>query len=293
MSDSRVILVTGATGRQGGATARALLARGWNVHALVRDTGKPEALELAEHGAVLVRGDMDDPASLDAALRGAYGVYSVQTFAGPDGFAGEVRQGKAVAQAAARAGVAHFVYSSVDGSDRPGDVRHFQTKGEVERQIADLRLPATVLRPTFFITNFAAIGPKWVDGELVLSLPLVPQTKLQMITPDDIGSIAADAFDAPADYLGRAIEIAADELTGPQMADVFARVADRPVRFDSQPIEQVRVHSAELAAMFDWFNTVGFRADLAALHARHPGLTRLDAWAGKHWTVPAEHAPVS
>lgn len=86
MSDSRVIVVTGATGRQGGATARALLSRGWTVHALVRDPNKPEALALEEAGAVLVRGNLDDVASLDAALRGAYGVFSVQTFAGPDGF---------------------------------------------------------------------------------------------------------------------------------------------------------------------------------------------------------------
>lgn len=293
MSDSRVVLVAGATGRQGGATARALLARGWTVHALVRDPGAPQALALREHGAVLVRGDMDDPASLDAALRDVYGVYSVQTFTGPDGLAGEVRQGKALAHAAARAGVAHFVYSSVDGSDRPGKVTHFASKGEVERYIEELGLPATVLRPTFFITNFEGLGPRWVDGELVLTLPLDPRTALQMITPDDIGGIAADAFDAPADYLGRSIEIAGDELTGPQMADVFARVAGRPVRFATQPIEQVRVHSEEMAAMFDWFNTVGFRADLPALRDQHGDLTTLDDWARKHWTAPAEQARVA
>ncbi|MFF3641100.1 NmrA/HSCARG family protein [Streptomyces sp. NPDC002564] len=291
MSDNRVVVVTGATGRQGGATARALLSRGWTVHALVRDPDKPEALALKESGAVLVRGDLDDTASLDAALRGAYGVFSVQTFAGPDGFAGEIRQGEAIADAAARAGVAHFVYSSVDGAERPGQVRHFASKGEVERHIAALGLPATVLRPTFFITNFEHLGPQWVDGELTLTMALEPDTKLQMITPGDIGNIAADAFDAPADHLGRTVEIAADELTGPQLADVFARAAGSPVRFVSQPIEQVRARSEELAAMFDWFNTVGFAADPASLRARHPGLTSLEAWVGAHWSAPA--APAS
>lgn len=286
MDDGKVILVTGATGRQGGATARELSSRGWAVHALVRDPDKPEAQALRQHGVTLVRGDLEDPAGLDAALRGVYGVYSVQTFTGPDGFAGEVRQGKAVADAAARAGVTHFVYGSVDGSDRAGDVGHFATKGEVEKHIAALGLPATVLRPTFFISNFAGMGPQWVDGELVLTLALEPRTKLQMIAPEDIGVFAADAFDAPADHIGRGIEIAGDELTGAQMAEVFARAAGRPVRFHSQPIAQVREFSEELAAMFEWFNTVGFRADLAGLRKQHPDLITLETWVSKHWTMP-------
>lgn len=287
MSDNRVVVVTGATGRQGGAAARALLSHGWTVHALVRDPDGAGALALKAAGAVLFRGDLDDVASLDAVLAGAYGVFSVQTFTGPDGLAGEVRQGKAVAEAAARAGVAHFVYSSVDGADRPGEVGHFASKGEVERHIEALGLPATILRPTFFVTNFEGLGPQWVEGSLVLTLAVLPRTRLQMITPADIGNIAAEAFDAPADYLGRAIELAGDELTGPQMAEVFSRAAGRPVRFDSQPVEQVRAFSEEMAAMFDWFNTVGFVADLPGLRARHPYLTTLEGWVGEHWSVPA------
>ncbi|MFC7381741.1 NmrA/HSCARG family protein [Sphaerisporangium rhizosphaerae] len=288
MSDIQIILVTGATGRQGGATARELLARGRTVHALVRDPDKPEAVALKESGAILVRGDMDDPASLDAALRGVHGLYSVQTFTGPDGTAGEIRQGKAVADAATRAGVRHFVYGSVGGADRPSKVRHFESKRAVEEHLTELGLPATILRSPFFMSNFKDLGPRWADGELVLTLALSPQTKLQMITPEDIGVIAADAFDAPAEFIGRGIEIAGDELTGPQMAEVFARAAGTSVRFHSQPIEQVRAFSAELANMFDWFNTTGFKADLPSLRARHRNLTTLDAWVSEHWTPPAQ-----
>ncbi|WP_370656685.1 NmrA family NAD(P)-binding protein [Streptomyces sp. NBS 14/10] len=239
-----------------------------------------------------MRGDLDDEASLDAALAGAYGAFSVQTFTGPGGFAGEVHQGKAVAQAAARGRVAHFVYSSVDGADRPGRVRHFATKGEVEQHIEALGLPATILRPTFFITNFEHLGPQWVDGELVFTLALDPQTRLQMITPDDIGTLAADAFDAPA-HQGRTIEIAGDELTGPQIAEVFARAADHSVRFAPQPIEQIRAHSEEMAEMFDWFNTIGFRADIRALRAAHPSLTTLQDWVSAHWSMPTEPTPAA
>lgn len=292
MSDTRVILVTGATGRQGGAAARALISRGWDVRALVRDPEHPAARALRAHGAVLVRGDLDDPGSLDAAARGAYGVFSVQPMPqpGPGGPEGEVRQGRAVADAAARAGVAHFVYASVDGAGRPGSVPHFASKGEIEEYIEELGLPATVLRPTFFPTNFHDMGPQWVAGELVLSLAIAPDTTLKFITPEDIGAFAADAFDAPAEHLGRTVELAADELTGPQMAEVFARAAGRPVRFRSQPVEEVRQYSEEMAAMFEWFDSVGFRADVPAMRARRPQLATLEDWARKEWTVPAEPA---
>ncbi|MEU2391734.1 NmrA/HSCARG family protein [Streptomyces sp. NPDC007369] len=290
MSDHRTVLVTGATGRQGGATVRALLARGRQVHALVRDPERPGARALQAHGATLVAGDLDDTASLEAAMRGAYGVFSVQPMPapGPAGFASEVRRGKAVAEAAARAGVAHFVYASVDGAGRPGDVPHFRSKGLIEQHIAELGLPATVLRPAFFLTNFEGMGPRWDGGELVLSLALAPHTALQMVHPDDIGEFAADAFDAPGDYLGRTLEIAGDRLTGPQMAEVFARAAGRPVRFRSRPVEEVRAYSEEMAVMFEWFDTTGFLADVPALRAARPQLTTLEAWAGKEWTVPAE-----
>ncbi|MFC8229437.1 NmrA family NAD(P)-binding protein [Streptomyces sp. NPDC057287] len=156
-----------------------------------------------------------------------------------------------------------------------------------------LGLPTTILRPTFFITDFEHLGPHWQDGELVFTLALAPQTRLQMITPGDIGAIAADVFDAPAEYLGRTIEVAADELTGPQKAETFDRAAGRPVRFNAQPVERVRAFSEEMAAMFEWFDNVGFRADLDALRGRHPDLTTLDAWVSEHWSVPAVSTPTA
>ncbi|MFJ9641789.1 NmrA/HSCARG family protein [Streptomyces sp. NPDC004244] len=292
MSDHRTVLVTGATGRQGGATVRALVARGRQVHALVRDPDLPAARALRALGATPVAGDLDDPASLEAAMRGVHGVFSVQPMPapGPEGCETEVRRGKAVADAAARTGVAHFVYTSVDGAGRPGDVPHFRSKGRIEQHVAQLGLPATVLRPAFFLTNFTDMGPRWAGGELVLSLALAPHTALQLIHPDDIGEIAADVFDAPAEYLGRTLEIAGDRLTGPQMAEAFARAAGRPVRFRSQPVEEVRAYSEEMAVMFEWFDTTGFLADVPALRAARPHLATLDDWAAKEWTVPTEPA---
>ena len=272
------IMVIGATGRQGGSVAKELLGRGWEVHALVRDPQAPAARKLADHGAVLVRGDLDDTASLQAALRGAHGVFSVQTFTTPEGVTGEERQGRSVADVAARERVAHVVYSSVGGAERRSGVPHFESKAAIERHIEALGLPATILRPTMFIDNFASFGPTLVDGELVLSLGLAPETVLQMIATRDIAVFAADAFDDPRHWIGRQVEIAGDALTGPQMAEAFAEAAGLPGRFQELPNEQLRAVNQELAAMFDWFNREGYRADLAALRERHPDLATLRAW---------------
>ncbi|WP_328307074.1 alpha/beta fold hydrolase [Streptomyces sp. NBC_00442] len=160
-------------------------------------------------------------------------------------------------------------------------VHHFHGMPEhTDRLLADLR--------TDRAGTLAGVVPQWQDGELVLTLAVDPRTRLQMIAPQDIGAIAAEAFDTPDEYLGRTVEIAGDELTGPQMAGVFARVAVRPVRFAPTPIERIRAHSEEMAAMFDWFDTVGFRADVEALRARYPRMTTLADWAGEHWSMPAE-----
>src|SRR5258707_14845347 len=108
--NDKIIAVTGATGQQGGAVARRLLAEGWQVRALTRDANKPAAKELAALGAEILAGDMDQRSELDAAFNGAYGVFSVQNFWLPNvGFDGEIKQGKNVANAAKAAGVKHLV----------------------------------------------------------------------------------------------------------------------------------------------------------------------------------------
>ncbi|MET9019470.1 NmrA family NAD(P)-binding protein [Actinopolymorpha sp. NPDC004070] len=148
MPGSRSVLVLGATGNQGGATARALLERDRPVRAYVRDPAKPAARALADLGAELATGDLDDTGALRAAMTGVHGVFSVQPLAvSAEELAAEVRQGTAVADLASQTGVAHLVYSSVGGAERHTGVDHFETKAEVERHIARLGLPATVLRP--------------------------------------------------------------------------------------------------------------------------------------------------
>lgn len=286
MAVDGTILVLGGTGKQGGAVARELLRRERTVHALVRDPQAPAARTLADAGAVLVCGDLDDEESLRVAMKGVDGVFSVQTFRGPGGVAAEERQGKAVGDAAAQAGVAHFVYSSVGGVDRSSGVPHFDSKLNVERHLQTLDLPMTVLRPSMFHDVFHDIGPRLVDGELVLGLWLRPEVSVQLIATSDIGAFAADAFCDPAAWLGRQVEIASDERTGPQMAEAFERVSGIPTRYEEKPIESLRAVREDLATMFDWFDRDGYHADLPELRRIRPDLVDLETWLRTTWTPP-------
>ncbi|MDA3631222.1 NmrA/HSCARG family protein [Saccharopolyspora sp. WRP15-2] len=280
---NRTALVTGATGNQGGATARHLLSRGWTVRALVRDPAKPAAQELQDSGAILARGDLDDVESLRAAMTGADGVFSVQALAWDEaGLAAEVRRGSAVADIALETG-AHLVYSSVGGADRNSGIAHFESKAAVEAHIQRIGVPATVLRPAFFMSNLPYVTSITESGERVLSLPLDPATSLQMIAPDDIGFFAATALDSPQEFIGAQLEIAGDEQTPPQVAEIFQRVTGVPTRFEPGPLEG-------RDRMYEWFDESGYQADILALRRLHPALQTLEEYlqrqAGGH-EVPA------
>ncbi|CAM5547228.1 MULTISPECIES: NmrA/HSCARG family protein [Streptomyces] len=271
MTDAKCILVIGGTGNQGGAAARELLSRGRDVRALVRSPDKPEAQALQKRGAVLVQGDMDDEASLHRAMTGVHGVFSVQALAyEPESLAAEVRQGKAVADAAKAAGVGHFVYSSAGGAERQTGIDHFESKAEIERHILALGLPATLLRPAFFMNNLLHYAD--AQGERLMSLPVKPDKPMQMIAADDIGFFAATAFDAPHTYIGRHLELAGDEITFPDVAEIYERVTGTPTRFEAQPIEE---------RMFEWFAEAGYRADIPALRGLHPALMTFEEFLSR------------
>jgi uncharacterized protein YbjT (DUF2867 family) len=287
MSDPGLVLVTGATGSQGGAVAGELLRRGWAVRAFVRDPDKPAARALAEQGAELAQGDLDDVESLRRAMAGVDGVFSVQPLTlGDSGPEIEARQGKAVASAARESGVGHLVYSSVGGAERGTGIGHFESKWAVEQHLASLDLPVTVLRPVFFMENLLGFGVTGGTGgpggeDRLIRLALRPSTRLQMVAVADIGVFAADAFSAPASYVGRRIELAGDQLTGPQIAETYEAVTGVRSRFEEQPLEELRAYGEEGVRMFEWFNESGYQADIPALRASHPGLRTLAAWLGE------------
>ena len=271
------ILVTGATGQQGGAVLRHLRRQGFAVRALTRDGHSPAARALAATGVAVIQGDFDDRASLERALDGAYGAYAVQTPWQRGGVAGEVRQGIAFADAAQAAGIQHLVYSSVGSADRQTGIPHFESKYQIEAHIRALGLPHTLLRPVFLMENFLSNRDTIVSG--TLAEPLMPATPLQLVAVDDIGAFAALAFAAPEQWLGRAIELAGDELTMPQAAERFGRVIGRPVQYVPVPMAEFRrTRGEEQATMFTWFNQVGYGADLPTLRAIYPALTTLEQW---------------
>jgi len=271
------ILVTGATGNQGGAVARRLLEGGWHVRALTRSPEGARARALQAGGAEIVSGDLDDPSSLGPALEGAYGVFSVQNF-WEHGAERETEQGKALADAAAEVGVTHFVYSSVGGAERDSGLSHFESKWEIENHVRSRVLSATILRPAFLMENFN--GPQYrgaVAGG-TLAMGLEPGVKVQLVACDDIGSFAELAFREPDRFHGEALELAGDELTGPELADAFSRVLGRPVRFVPVPVERVKAMKAEVGEMFEWMNEAGYEADIPGLRELVPELVTFEEW---------------
>jgi uncharacterized protein YbjT (DUF2867 family) len=272
----RTILVTGATGKQGGAVLRHLRKRGFPVRALTRDPDKPEARPLMGHGTEVVRGDLDDPASLDRALDGIYGVYSMGTYR-QLGIEGEIRMGAALAEAARRSDISHFVYSSVGSAARQTGIPHFDSKFQVEEHIRRTGVPYTILRPVFFMENWLAMRGMIEGG--TLAQPLDPGRTLQQIAVDDIGAFAALAFEHPGKWLGRAVELAGDELSMTQLAENFGRVLGREVRYQQVPWDQFEKNAGpETTTMYRWFNDVGYNADIPELRWEYAELTTFERW---------------
>jgi uncharacterized protein YbjT (DUF2867 family) len=293
---NKIVLITGATGRQGGAVIRHMLPKGWKLRALTRNADSAVAQELARQGIGVVRGDLEDPASLEKAIGGVYGVYSVQDFWSV-GARREVQQGKNLADAAKKAGIAHFVYSSVGGAERNSGIRHWESKWEIEQHIRKLSLPATILRPVGFMENYyvdqVEIGI--LKGKLID--PVHGDKPYQTIAVDDIGAFAALAFERPKEFIGAEIEIAGSELTNRQAAEVFSRVLGKKVKFQKLPLPVVRFFlGKEFHQMFAWFNEAGFEADIDGLRRRYPEvhLRSLEEWLrdeGWHKRVRHVRAP--
>lgn len=290
--NNRIIAVTGATGHQGGKVANSLLAQGWRVRVLTRDANKPAAQALANAGAEVVPGDMDKRLELEAAFKGVYGVFSVQNFWLPTvGYEGEIRQGKAVADAAKAANVKHLVYSSVGAAHRGMGQKHFESKWIIEQYIQSLGLPYTILRPVAFMENYNWTRAHILSGTFQ-GFGLRPDKSLQLVATDDIGVFAELAFANPEQYLGKTIELAGDELTETQIAEVFSKVIDRPVKTLGPQMPQGAAPTEEQIAMFNFFNGVGYDADIPALRRLYPGLQNLEQFLRRNGWENQQPIPI-
>jgi len=281
MDKSRdTILVTGATGQQGGATARELASKGYKVRGLTRKPKAAPAKALKDSGVELVAGNLDDAASLDAALKGVWGVFGVQN-TWEAGVEGEETQGKRLAERAKAAGVQHYVYASVGSAHRKTRIPHFENKARVEERVRALGFPSfTIVRPVFFMENLTSPWFKpAIDGG-TLAIGMEPTTRLQMIAVADIGKYGALAFEKHAELNGAGLDIAGDALTGPEAAAILTRVAGREIQFFRVPIAEVRKFSDDFATMLEWFDRVGYDADIAG-NARKYGIpaTGFETWA--------------
>jgi uncharacterized protein YbjT (DUF2867 family) len=275
-----IILVAGATGNQGGAIARQLLSKGYRVRAMTRnpDSGKSKAL--ATLGAEVVSGEFDDPESLERALEGAWGTYSVQN-TWEAGVAVEEEQGKRFAELARKKAVSHFVYSSVGSAQCQTGIPHFDNKWRIEEKIRSLAFPSyTILRPAFFMDNFASpwFKPGLLEGKLKIALK--PDTVLQMNSVEDIGKFGLLAFENHEKMNGVELDFAGDQLTMPETAEIIGRAMGKQIVFERPPIEEVRQWSEDFAIMLEWFDRVGYCADIDALGKNYGvKLIKLSEWA--------------
>lgn len=272
----RIILISGATGQQGGATARALAGKGFKIRALTRNPDSDAAKALAATGAELVKGDLDDEASIKAALAGAWGAYAVQN-TWTAGVEGEEAQGHRFAKLARAAGVQHFVYASVASADRKTGIPHFDNKYRVEETVRSLGFTSyAIIRPVFFMENLPS--PWFLNGDKLVSA-LDPKTVLQMIAVSDIGQYGALAF-TDERFKNLELDIAGDAATMPQTAEILSGALGRKIEYLQIPISEVRKNSEDFALMLEWFDAVGYDADIAGNAAKY-GVkpTSLADWA--------------
>ena len=295
MSDKLTVLVTGATGKQGGAAARALLARGHTVRAVTRNPSGDAARALAAAGADVRAGDFNDPATLTAAANGADTaiVMSTPFEAGEEA---ETRQGIAAIEAVKAAGVGHVIYSSVGSADRGTGIPHFDSKYAVEQHLAASGVNYSISAPVWFMENLAS---PWMTGSLLegtLAFALPKDRPLQGVAVADIGAFLTTLAERRAEVFGRRIDIAGDEITGETMARTIGNAAGRRVGYYQVPLDVVRQQSEDFARMFRWFDAVGYSADIAGLRREFPevGWHNFADWAAAYdwnslgtWTAKA------
>jgi uncharacterized protein YbjT (DUF2867 family) len=266
MAEDRIVLVTGATGKQGGATLRYLAKQGgFRLRAMTRKPGGDAAKAVAALGAEVVQGDLDDAASLERAVAGCWGVFAVQN-TWEAGVEREEEQGKRLAEIARRQGVQHFVYTSVGSAHLHTGVPHFENKFRIEQKVIELGFPSHVIvRPVFFMENL--VTPSFLQGDKLVTA-MRPTTKLQMIAADDIGRFTAQAFTEAERWKGTDTDLAGDSATMVEAAEAVSEIVGRKITFEPIPIEAVRQHSVEAAMMLEWFEREGYSADIPALVSR-------------------------
>ncbi len=258
----RTVLVTGATGNQGGTIIDHLLRSDteFAVLGLTRDASSETARTLEERGVRMVEGDLNDPESLRPHVGAADAVFAVTNF-WTQGYETQVQQGKNLADVSVEEGVEQFVFSGVGSHHEETGIPHFDSAWEIEQHAAGLDLPMTVLQPVFFFQNLEAFVEDLLEG--TLALPLEEGVSLQMVDVDDVGRAAAVSFERPEAFIGERIALAGDELTLKETADALSEITGIDVEALHVPIEDAyESFGEEFTVMCEWFNEVGYSAKI-------------------------------
>ena len=278
MSKKLAVVVTGATGNQGGAVVKSLLERGHALRAVTRNTDSAKARDLANAGVTLVRASLEDTAALTKALEGATSLFAMTTPFGV-GTQAETLQGISAADAAKVAGV-HLVFTSVGSANRQTGVPHFDSKFEVEKHIAKIGVRATILAPVYFMDNLH-FGKEQL-AKVIYAAPLPPTRRLAQVAIADIGAVAVRLLEDPGRFAGKRFDLASDELTGNDVVTTLSRITGRPFSYFQVPLDVIRQRMGEDGAkMYEWFDRVGFTVDRAALRREFPDVAFHDfeSWA--------------
>ena len=285
MSQKLAVVVTGGTGKQGGAVVKSLLERGHEVRAVTRSTESAKARELANAGVTLVRASLEDTAALTKALEGATSLFAMTTpFEG--GTQAETRQGISAADAAKAAGV-HLVFTSVGSANRQTGVPHFDSKYNIEEYIARIGVHATVLAPVYFMENLYFGKQQLANG--IYATPLSPTRALAQVAVADIGAVAVRLLEDPGRFAGKRFDLGGDELTGNDVVAILSRVTGRPFAYLQVPLDLIRQRMGEDAVkMYEWFDRVGYTVDRAALRREFSDVAFHDfeSWAkAQDWST--------
>ena len=276
--EGRTIVVTGATGRQGSGVVRALLRDRWHVRALTRNPASAKAQMLAELGADVVQGDMENVDSLRPVFEGAYGAFSVQN---PmiSGLNGEIRQGKLVADVAKEVGIQHLVYASA-GTGKPTGIGSWDSKLEVEAHMKALDIPLTVLRPKAFMELMTDKGYYPQVSTWHLMPKLMGWTRpVSWFAASDVGIVVASIFAAPERYLGHNIQLASDVKTLNECRALYVDVlGKKPPRFPMPVWLFKRFVGDDLLTMWIWLKTGEISLETEPALAVHPAAKNVETW---------------
>jgi uncharacterized protein YbjT (DUF2867 family) len=279
--DQTKILVTGATGQQGGTLARLLLQKKHKVYALTRNTQSPAAQDLRNKGAKIVKGDLDDSDSLKQVVNGIDSIFLMGT-PFEDGTEAETRRGKLMADIAKENSIEHLVYSSVANADKNTGIPHFESKYKIELHIKNLGIPFTIIGPTFFMENLLGLGLQ--QGQL--ALPLSPSSILQQSALENIAEFSALVLEHRKPFLGKRIDIASDEVTGERATKILSNELGYRIKYVQIPLEQVRQANEDMARMYEWYERVGTGINISSLHQEYPEVNwhTFEDWAkSQNW----------